>query len=177
MPIPEEWLHSRQIAFGDVRRRLEGAALTEQHEILGFIRHHTDRIWPQPDSGWLYDQMCSYLLECISRGLVEHDDADDASVHFPFEAAHELVVWFNWYRRSGDVDSDMVRRVVDRIEALFRDGDAGVRNCLETGFLEHVLEAPDNREYFAQWAHDPLLKDSYTEALRWGLAHAEPRVP
>jgi hypothetical protein len=177
MAAPEEWLRAKHVSFGDIRRGLEGATLAKRSELLDFIRHHVDKIRPQPDTDWLYDQMSSYLLECISRGSVEHRDGEVASIHSPFEAAHELVVWFNWYLRAGDVNPNMIRPLVDRIEAVFRDGDNGVRNCIETGFLEHVLETPNNRQYFTYWAHDPLLEDSYTEALRWGLAHTEPEVP
>ena len=177
MAVPEEWLRSNRVSLGDVRRRLEGATLADRSRLLDFVRRNIGKIRPQPDPGWLYGQMSSYLLQCIIHGSDDHPDGRDASAHSPFEAAHELVVWFNWYISVEELDPKTIQPSIDRIEAAFRDGDDRIRNCIETGFLEHVLETPGNRHYFAHWAHDPMLSESYTEALRWGVAHTKPEFP
>lgn len=177
MAVPEEWLRSKRVSLGDVRRRLEAATLADRSTLLEFIRRNIGKIRPQPDPGWLYGQMSSYLLQCIIQGSVDHPDARGASVHSPFEAAHELVVWFNWYISDGESAPKAIRLLIDRIEVAFRDGDDRIRNCIETGFLEHVLETPGNRQCFAHWARDLLLSESYTEALRWGVAHTKSEFP
>lgn len=177
MAEPVEWIRAKRVSFGDVRRRLERATLAERAELLEFIRHHSHKIRPEPDTDWIFGQISSYLLDCILRGSVDHSDDYDAVIHSPFEAARELVRWFDWYARTDDQAPNAVQLFVDRVEAVYRDGDDGTRDCIETGFLEHALELPGNRQFFAHWVHDPLLAESYNEALRWGLAHTRPEVP
>lgn len=79
-------------------------------------------------------------------------------------------------KRGGHPFSCRKRRV-ERITAEFKRGNRIVKNCIETGFLEHVLETPGNRPYFSHWADDPELASAYSEALRWGQAHTRPVAP
>jgi hypothetical protein len=176
MAIPEEWLCSNRISLGDVRRHLENATPVDRRKLLEFVHRNVRKIRPQPDADWLFGQMSSYLLDCILHGSVDHRDDHDETVHSPFEAAGELVGWFNWWVRNADPDLNTIRCFVSRMEATFRGGDDGIRNCIETGFLEHIFETPENRQHFAHWANDPVLSDSYTEALRWGLTHSRPEI-
>ncbi len=172
--VPSEWHHAKRVSLGEIRRRLDRATLPERNAILDFIHGNTGRIHPSLEDDWLYDAMSDYLLECIA--LHAGSDADDDSVHSPFEAAHELVDWFNWIV-ARDNNPTAIQKRVDRIAAVFKNGDNSVQNCVETGFLEHVLETPRNRPYFSHWKDDEILADSYTEALRWGEAHTKPSAP
>jgi len=171
--FPDEWNQAKHVPFDDVRCRLEGATLPERKSILDFIRSNVDRIFPTVDDDWLYDSMSSYLLECIV--LQTDSGSDDDSIHSSFEAAHELVEWFNWIVLRDDNPTPMKQRV-DCIAAVFTNGDNSVRNCIETGFLEHLLETPNNRQYFSHWQDDVILAESYAEALRWGEAHSKPNA-
>jgi hypothetical protein len=177
MAIPEDWLCSKRISLGDVRRHLEIAPPADRRKLLEFVHRNLCKIRPQPDTDWLFGQISSYLLHCMLHGSVNPRDDHDAAVHSPSEAARELVGWFNWWVRVGDPGLHAIRSFINLIEVTFRSGDDVIRNCIETGFLEHILETPVNRQHFAHWAHDPVLSDSYTEALRWGLAHARPEIP
>jgi len=60
---------------------------------------------------------------------------------------------------------------------VFKSGDPFVRNRIETGFLEHVFEIRGCRQHFSNWERDPILVESYTEALRWGVAHTRDDAP
>lgn len=172
--IPDEWRQAAHLFFSDIMRRLDGATLPERNAILDFIRANTDRIRPAIEDEWLYDSMSEYLLECVA--LPAGSFADDESVHSRFEAARELVGWFDWIIARDNYPTAIQRRV-DRISAVFKNGDISVRNCIETGFLEHVLETPGNRQYFSRWKDDEILTASYTEALRWSEAHTKPNAP
>lgn len=171
---PDEWNHARRVSFGDVRRGLEHATLPERKSILDFIRSNVNRIRPNVDDDWLYDVMSNYFLDCIA--LPANSNFDDESIHSPFEAAHELVDWFNWLV-ARDSNATVIQKRIDRIATVFKHGNERVQNCIETGFLEHVLETQANRAYFAYWKDDDVLSDSYTEALRWGEAHTKPNAP
>lgn len=171
--IPSEWRLAKRVSFGDIRRRLECATLSDRNAILRFIHENPGRIRPSIDDDWLYAATSDYLLECIAR----HTDSDitDASVHSPFEAARELVGWFNWIVAQDNVPT-VIRNRIDRVASVFKNGGTSVQNCVETGFLEHVLETPSNRPYFSHWKDDEVLADCYTEALRWGEAHARTKA-
>ena len=172
--VPDDWRHEKRISFGDIQRKLNGATLPERNVILEFVRSNSNRIRPPLDDDWLFDTMSHYFLDCVARQTAS--TPDDSSVHTPFEAAHELVGWFNWIVARND-NRTAIQHRIERIAAAFRNGSRVVQNCLETGFLEHVLETPRNRPYFAHWKDDELLADSYTEALRWGEAHTKPNAP
>ncbi|MEQ1904427.1 MAG: hypothetical protein ABL888_09600 [Pirellulaceae bacterium] len=145
---------------------MEVASLRERNEVLAFIREHGDRIRPRIDDAWLYGAISSYFLEC----MVLPSASDTTAIHSPCEAASELVRWFEWYVSRVDIPSE-IKRIVEQIAIVFKSGNQFVRNCIETGFLEHVLEVPEYRQYFSHWAHDAILSESYAGALRWGVAH------
>jgi hypothetical protein len=166
MSIPDEWRNAKRVSFGDIRRALEVANLRERNEVLAFIREHGDRIRPRIDEAWFYDANTSYFLECI----VLPSASDVAAIHSPFEAARELVGLFEWYVRRVDIPLE-IDRIVEQIAMVFKSSNQFVRNCIESGFLEHVLEVPEFRQYFALWERDAILAESYAEALRWGEAH------
>jgi hypothetical protein len=65
----------------------------------------------------------------------------------------------------------IAQRVAAAVTDLFLDGDARMRNAIETGFLEHVLEQRSLRSFFAHWAHDERLQEAWRHATAWGDAH------
>lgn len=172
--VPDEWNRSTSISFGNIERRLAGATLPERNAILDFVRSTPNRIRPALDDDWLYDSMSLYFLDCMA--LQKDSDADDDSIHSPFEAAHELVDWFNWIAVC-DNDAKTIQKRVFQIATVFKNGNDRLQNCIETGFLEHVLETPRNRPYFSHWKDDEILAESYNEAIRWGKAHTKPNAP
>jgi len=91
-------------------------------------------------------------------------------VHNGFEAAWELAAWIKHIVNIPG-DEHFVTFVVNRLEELFAAGDEKLRNRIAVGVLEHALESPELRPYFAHWSKDPLLAEEYEMALEWGLAH------
>jgi hypothetical protein len=59
----------------------------------------------------------------------------------------------------------------EAVSAAYLAGDNEVRECIETGFLEHVLEVEGLQPYFAHWANDPILAPAHARALAFGNAH------
>lgn len=106
-----------------------------------------------------------YFVDCIRADLEGHD-----KVHSRYGAAGALVGLFEWLVSGNAGGTQAAKRMATTIEELFRSNNE-LRNCIETGFLEHVLEVPDAIPYFAHWQHDSDLVDSYRHALTWGNAH------
>ena len=110
--------------------------------------------------------MASYLVECIEKNPEQGE-----YLHGGFEAAYEYSAWLkHLLRRNAE---EFIPEAASRLETAFRRGDEDTRNRIETGALEHILESPGLRPYFAHWETDPVLAESYSCALEWGRAHQE----
>jgi len=59
------------------------------------------------------------------------------------------------------------------VTELFLASEEDVRNAIETGFLEHLLETAALRPYFEHWSSNPSLKEPWDRALEWGKAHPD----
>ena len=110
--------------------------------------------------------MADYLLACLSG-----NPAPDEFIHSGFEAGHALASCLkNW--SAIPAASDAIAIVAKRLEQVYRESDPQGRNRIETGALEHILEAPRLRRYFEHWAQDAELREAYEPALAWGRAHS-----
>ena len=169
MPIPLHWQAGGNVRFADLRQRLDAATLDERRELLTFVRLQRSRIHPRASDSWLMQEMVRYLFLCTSQTIDSTIETDDDDVDTPFEAAGQLVRWFNWYR-SVEKDGRRVQAIADSIGDFYRNGNEACRVCVKTGFLEHALECPENRQYFNGWSDDPLLAEAYRESLKRGIA-------
>jgi len=169
MPIPLHWQAGGDVRFADLRQRFDAATLAERSELLTFVRLHRSRIHPRVSDRWLMPEMVRCLLLCTSQTIDSTIETDNDGVDSPFEAAWQLVRWFNWYR-SVERDGRRVQGIADSIGDFYRNGNESCRNCVETGFLKHALAHPENRQYFNGWSDDPLLAEAYRESLKWGIA-------
>jgi hypothetical protein len=111
--------------------------------------------------------MADYLLACLSS-----NPASDDFIHSGFEAGHALASCLKHWSAI-PAASDVIAIVVKRLAELYRESDAEGRNRIETGALEHMLEAPRLRSYFEHWAQDAELREAYEPALAWGRAHSD----
>ena len=170
MPLPIHWQTAANVRFADICKRLETATLVERLELLTFVRLHIARIRPRISDRWLILEMLKYFLECIGRAPHSETDTEEEDFDSPFDAARQLVRWFNWYRNV-EKEGQRIQNVANLFAEHYRSGTEFSRNCFETGFLEHALETPENRPYFRSWAEDPVLADAHRESLKWGLAH------
>jgi hypothetical protein len=106
-----------------------------------------------------------YLLECIRL------DPQDGAAFSRFEAAEVLVIWFQHLSRLGEDTTPVLRDAASAVTQLYLESNAEVRNAIETGFLEHVLEDEEFRPLFSGWAQDHRLREAWQFALAWGEAH------
>jgi hypothetical protein len=111
--------------------------------------------------------MADYLLECLLK-----DPAPDDFVHSGFEAGHEIAAWLKHLSTIPDGGA-IIGDVARRLAVSYKASDRITRDRVERSTLEHALESPRLRPFFADWDQDPLLREAYEPALRWGLAHSE----
>jgi len=126
-----------------------------------------NRISPELGGQATCDVICRYLIECIRF------DPDDQELLSRYDAASEMLAWFYHLLRHPDDCSDILSLSARAITQLFLDGDEAVRTCIETAFLEHVLERAQLRRFFADWAGDPRLRAAHMRALAWADAHPD----
>lgn len=120
------------------------------------------------------DKVCfvihTFLLESIRL-----DPKDGDGEWSRYESARVMVSWFYHLHELPEVESNWPSKcLVSAAEAVttaYLDGDDEVRECIETGFLEHVLEVEGLHPYFAHWAHDPVLAPAHARALAFGNAN------
>lgn len=157
-----------RISRKDVRRWIAGAAdivtLSKLYRLTG-ERYYSI----EPELG--RDETCSliqrYLLECIRLDVKDRED-----VQGRWEAAQTLHGWFCSLAEKEGTDP-VLGRAAQAITEAFLNGDSGIRNAIETGFLEHALETPSLRPYFEHWSHEPRLREAWTRAIEWGKAHPD----
>ena len=167
-------------AAREVIAEMEGTATIPRERVLRWISegdlriraavyHLTEKAWGRIHPEMTMHQQCGfmadYLLECLKT--VPGDS--DAGVMGGFEAALELAAWMKHLK---DMEAKpVISDLVSRLEELFRQGDDTLRNRIETGVLEHVLESKRMRPYFQHWSSDPALKESFQFAMQWALEH------
>ena len=95
MPLPIHWQTAGNVRFADICKRLETATLIERHELLTFVRLHKARVRPRISDRWLILEMLKYFLECIAHGQHSETDVEEEGLDSPFDAAEQLVRWFN----------------------------------------------------------------------------------
>ena len=173
--------------MGDFRSDIDAALLGNEpisrEKVVGWIENTTDlptlsklyritgdcydRIQPDLGIDATCDLIYRYLLECIRQNVT-----NDANIQNRFEAAQTLQVWFvHLVQMEGT--SAILTRVVRAITDLFLIGDEGIRNAIETGFLEHALETASLQPYFEYWARDARLRPAWERAIEWGKAHPD----
>jgi len=166
MQSPIDALHeSTEIARATVQVWMSATDLRIRAETYVLTGKAWDRITPELSG----EQQCTftagYLLDCVER-----DVRDDDYIHNGFEAAWELARWIKHVVNIPGIER-FVTSVVSRLEELFTAGDEKLRNRIAVGVLEHALESPELRPYFAHWSKAPGLAEDYRMALEWGVAH------
>jgi hypothetical protein len=136
-------------------------------KLCEIIKDGYHRIQPELGGEVACNLTLRYFLECIRQNVQESDD-----VLSRWEAAQDLHAWFCQLHESGDA-SQFLQSAAQSITDLFLAGDQGVRDAIEMGFLEHVLETEGLRHYFEHWASDTRLRDAWSNALEWGKAHPD----
>ena len=107
---------------------------------------------------------------CRTYTLSFQEDPDGEWAYSRYEAALELVAWFlNSGGYLADLGTDFLCRLRELMSSLYLQGNDEVRQALVNGALEHILEQPGWRPFFAEWSEDPVLAEAYRRALEWSL--------
>lgn len=125
------------------------------------------RIQPELESEETTALVRRYLLRCI-----EENPTPDDWVHGGFEAAWELAICLKRWRVDGTPENAL-RDTVAALKSLYRRADETTRNRILCGVLEHALEDPGVRPYFAEWQRHRDLREAHKLAMEWGMAHEE----
>ncbi len=148
----------RLIGDGDLRVR--GAAYY-------FLQRARDRIVPPLSTA----EQCSFMLDYLFECLLLDPESDDY-LYSGFEAAGELSGWVKRLERVGNNDR-LISQIVQRLTQAYIAADENTRNRIETGAVEHMMESPSMRKYFASWKGDSTLGTAYELCLQWGIDHEE----
>lgn len=158
---------SAEVPKGDYLRWARSRNLAIRARAFRLSANSWHRISPEPTMDEQCQVMADYLLACLSA-----DPAPDDFVHSAFDAGHVLASCLKRWTTI-PAASDNIAAVGKWLEQLYRESDPQGRNRIETGALEHILEAPRLRRYFDHWSQDPELRQAYEAALAWGLAHPD----
>jgi hypothetical protein len=137
-------------------------------ETLGLLYRLTSeafgRIQPPLDLNETCTLIRQYLLRCIE----ESPECD--GVLRRYEAAAVLESWFD---HLVDLEGSelVLQQAATAITELYLRGDVGIRDAIQNGFLEHLLEQSRLRKFFEHWSGDPRLRPAWNAALSWGKAH------
>lgn len=168
MALPENLRRPGRVSFAEVRRSVEGDNLGERASVLHFAQAHPERIRPIPEKEWYRDELYRYYVDCVR---LDPDPSVDEDLHSRYEAARGLIGLFEWLVRGHAGGTKAAAKMAASITELFRRSGSNIRDCIEMGFLEHVLEVPEIRPYFSHWSRDADLAESHQAALAWGEAH------
>lgn len=162
---------SRGVIDGQrVARWVDAArSLSTLHLLYEFTRDRQADIVPALDDERMCFVIRTFLLECIRLDPQKFDGEWRR-----YEAARVMLAWFYHLHElpiSSDVQSTWLTAAAEAVTAAYLAGGAEVRECIETGFLEHLFEVAGLQLYFAHWANTPILAPAHARALAFGNAH------
>lgn len=164
---------ARAIPLAELRGLMSSADLVDNAVAAELLTTGRAQIEPPPEVG----EARPFLIDFLLRAMIENrplprvaGSADDL-VPTRFEAAGRLQTLLEHLVDRTSKRDEEVAYLVRRVTDEFLAGDEILRNAIETGFLEHVLERDDLVDLFAHWQQHPQLSDSYEWALKWGRAH------
>jgi hypothetical protein len=108
-----------------------------------------------------YGFIVPYLEQCIE----ENPDGEWLSSRYL--AGHELVRWIVYSWKDDSVPRGKFQEFKERLAALYKRGDEGVRDAVLNAVLEHLFENSLLAEFFNDWLDDPVLAPVYRDALSW----------
>lgn len=141
--------------------------LATQARAFALSANSWPRIVPEPTM----EEQCQFMADYLMQCLVE-DRESDGYVHTGFDAAHVLADWLK-HLSALQATSGVVSTVAAALAEVYMEAPAAVRDRIEHGALEHLLEAPALRPFFEAWSRDPVLAEPFRRALEWGQAHPD----
>jgi hypothetical protein len=162
-------LHDEPVLRDKVLQWIDSASdLETLAKLYRLTREGCYRIQPELGSDATCALIQRYLLECVRANVQDNDEILNR-----YEAAQDLHAWFCHLVELDEDHSAILKRAASAITELYLASDDEVRDCIETGFLEHALEQTALRQYFEHWSTDGRLKSAWDRALQWGKAHPD----
>lgn len=112
------------------------------------------------------EELEQFLFPIYERSLREDPNGEFALSRY--EAARELIGWFTAVPMDEALeDQSFLLHLKDWMERVYKHGNQDVRDAITCGALEHILEEPRWRGFFADWRDDDELRDAYEHAIEW----------
>jgi hypothetical protein len=108
-----------------------------------------------------YRFVIPYLEQCIE------ENPEGEWVDSRYLAGHDLARWIVSSWKDESVSRTKLDDIKQRLGALYKRGDAGVRDAILNSVLEHLLEDSQLADFFKDWLADPILSSVYRDALLW----------
>ena len=138
--------------------------LRNRGAVYHLLRDVGDRIAPAVPANEQLSFMLNYLFDCL---LQNPESIEEDYLHSGFEAAWELADWVKSWADRDDTER-LITQIVHKLTEEYRATDKATQNRIETGVVEHLMEKPALRPYFAAWKDDPMLSEAYRLCLLWG---------
>jgi hypothetical protein len=135
-------------------------------EVRGAVYELTSKAWNRIQPELSMDEQCRFMLQYLMDCLRDNNPETEWS-HTGFEAAWELASWFKHLAKITGTEAVLTTAVAE-LTALYRTGDAEIKNRIGTGVLEHIFEVKSLRGYFKEWESDTELKEEYKKCAAWG---------
>jgi len=111
------------------------------------------------------DEYLDFTLPYYSRCF--RDDPDLPYASSRYTAGWDLASWFSRLWHDKAVPRDALRRVKAWLAEMYKGASDDVRQAIVTATLEHIFEDKSARQFFSDWADDPVLRIAYLEAAEW----------
>jgi hypothetical protein len=112
-----------------------------------------------------FDDYYSFVLDYLEQCIETNPEGE--WVDSRYLAGHQLVAWIIDFWNNKAVPRARVTEVKDRVAAVYKRGDADVRDAVVNGVLEHLFEHKQWVNYFRDWEQDPVLASAYRDGMVW----------
>jgi hypothetical protein len=141
-------------------------------EVLGAVADlvtlapHSNRIVPPVPEVCLETFLFPYYARCL------REDPDGEWSDTRYGVGSLIVGWYSAAPKDEDVfEQFFLLRMKTWMASVYLVADAEIRTALVNGALEHILEEPRWRPFFADWRYDPHLSVAYLAAMEWATEH------
>lgn len=159
---------SGPIPLGLVKEWMQSDDIEVQGQTADLLSYapQCERIEPAASNIELEELLFPYYKRCF----MEDPSSDLADSRYGI--ARELVMWFSAVPTDDDIyEQTYLLRLKELLTSLYAECEEEVRDAIIYGFLEHVLEEPRWRPFFADWQAHPVLASAYQTAMEWATEH------
>ena len=123
----------------------------------------------------LDDEKVCFVIRTFLLESIRLDPAENDREWSRYESARVMVAWFYHLQELpqsvSNWSTQWLTSAAEAVTSAYVTGDDAVRECLETGILEHVLEVEELHRYIEHWGRDPVLAPAHARALAFRNAN------